>query len=80
MVTRMARQNRKADIVRINVDMHVDFKRKLDELVKKSSSHSMAEVVRRSIGILNVIVDTERSGGKVVLTSADGEETRLMLY
>lgn len=63
---------------RIQFDFSKESLAKLDELMKSTSAHSRAEVIRKALTLLNVVLDAERRGGQLMLKEPNGEIVRIM--
>jgi len=64
---------------RLNVDLHPSARTELPALQKKMGATSLIEVIRKSLAVLEMIVDHQKSGGKVILQDKKGEQEVLRL-
>lgn len=65
--------------VRLNLEMARETRCHVEELKAKIQAESLAEVIRRALGYFDLLVDTEASGGRVILERPDGTSERLVL-
>ena len=52
-------------------------RQRLEELQVKMGAESLAEVIRRSVALLDEVVTVQLQGGRVVIHSEEGEPERL---
>lgn len=64
---------------RLNVDMTPEGKRQLDSLQKNLRVPAMIDVIRKAFAILELILDHQKAGGKVVLEHKDGSRETLKI-
>ncbi|RYG88856.1 MAG: hypothetical protein EON58_19695 [Alphaproteobacteria bacterium] len=55
------------------------IKNQIKELQEKTSATSLVEVFRNALALYDMVVDTEKGGGKLVLEMADGEREVIKL-
>ncbi len=74
----MPRQKSTHEKVRLNLEMTRETRTHLEELKMRIHAESFAEVIRRALGYFELAVETEISGGRVVLESRDGTQERIV--
>jgi hypothetical protein len=57
---------------RLNLELDPRARESLEELQAKSKASSMADVIRRSLALYDMVLDHVKSGGSVVLKNNDG--------
>lgn len=63
----MPRPLRAVQKVRTNLDFHPDIKAKIEELRDRTHADGMGEVVRRAIALYETVLDTQESGGTLLI-------------
>jgi hypothetical protein len=69
----------KNEKIRLNLDISREVRNCLDDLQAKTQLSSVADVVRRALALLSLVVDNEKSGGKLVFRKSDGKEETLII-
>lgn len=64
---------------RLNIDLDAKAKTELPKLQKKLGSATLIDVFRKALAVLEMIVDHQKAGGKVVLENKDGTREALRL-
>lgn len=64
--------------VRVQFDFSKESLKKLDGLMKSTSAHSRAEVIRKALTLLSEVLDAERRGAQLMLKEPDGTFIRIM--
>jgi Arc/MetJ-type ribon-helix-helix transcriptional regulator len=64
---------------RLSLDISEKARKTLDDLVERLDYASIAELVRRSVALLDMVSQHERDGGALILRHADGSEEKLKL-
>lgn len=64
---------------RISLDVSPKAKQEFVKLQKKTGSHTLVELFRKALAVLEMIVDHQKAGGKVVLENKDGTREALRL-
>lgn len=67
-----------SDKARVQFDFSKESLAKLDELVKSTSAHTRAEVIRKALTLLNEVLDAEQRGAKLMLREPDGTLIQIM--
>lgn len=75
----MPRRKNKIPKVRLNLEVTEAVRDRLENLQEVSEADSMTEVVRRALTVYELVVKTDRDGGRVVLEKSDGEAVQLAL-
>ena len=55
------------------------MKAQLDQLQLQTEAASLTEVIRRALAVYDLIVEQDKSEGKVILENADGSKERLRI-
>lgn len=63
---------------RVTVDLTAHDYALITELVDLTDSSTKADVVRRAMKVLKVIVDAEREGSTIVIREKNGQECRVV--
>jgi hypothetical protein len=61
------RPERAVEKVRLNLDMHPAVKEQLQSIQERTKADSMSEVLRRALAVYQTILDTQDSGGTVLV-------------
>lgn len=64
---------------RLNIDLDAKAKTELPKLQKKLGATTLIDVFRKALAVLEMIVDHQKAGGKVVLENKDGTREALRL-
>lgn len=64
---------------RLNIDMAPEARKELPKLQKKMGAKNIVDVIRKALAVLELIVDHQKSGGKVILQDKAGEQEVLRL-
>lgn len=75
----MPRPPSKEPKIRVNLELPERTRERIDRLQHLSEAETMTEVIRKAVAVYDALFTTIRSGGKVVLRSADGVERELVL-
>ena len=62
---------------RFNLEFPAYIVKKFDRLMELSGSTTRVEMVRKSLRLLELVLEHQESGGKVILGSKDGSQTTL---
>lgn len=69
----------KPEKVRLNLELSQAAKSNLERLQVRTESPSAAEVIRRSLSLLEVVTSHAEKGGTIVLRHPDGKEEIIRL-
>lgn len=70
----MPREARRQGATRLNLSLLVSTYEKLDKCSEMLESPSLAETIKRAINLLLFILESKRSGCKIVVIDRKGEE------
>jgi hypothetical protein len=59
---------------RLSIDLHPDARKELPKLQKKVGALNLIDLIRKALAVIELIVDHQKSGGKVVLENRDGKQ------
>ena len=65
--------------VRLSLDITPLARKRLDDLMKRTDATSIAEVIRRSLALLEVCLDYEEEGGSILFRDPDGTDQPLKM-
>lgn len=66
--------------VRLNIDMPLPVKEKLEDLRDQTGAESMSEVMRRALAVYDFLLTQKAEGAITVIRSKDGAEALLPLF
>lgn len=64
---------------RLNIDLEPKARTELPKLQKKLGATSLIDVFRKALALLELILDHQKSGGKVVLVNPDGSSESIKI-
>jgi hypothetical protein len=64
---------------RLSIDLHPDARTELPKLQKKVGAMNLIDLIRKALAVIELIVDHQKSGGKVVLENRDGKQEVLRI-
>lgn len=67
------------DKVRLSLDLTPEAKDNLEKVRIKSRVATVVEVFRKALALLELVLDHQAKGGKVILENANGTKERLSL-
>jgi len=70
----MPRQKNDVKKSRLNLDMPVNVRERMDELKIETDSDSLSEVIRRSVALYDFLTTQKKAGFHPVLRDEDGNE------
>lgn len=75
----MTRIAKKKETVRLNLEMSLQVRERLESLRERTDADSLTEVVRRSLAVYEFLQDGIETGGRVMLRRKDGTELEVAL-
>ncbi len=75
----MPKLQEKSEKVRLNLEISSKVRNKLDDLVERSESTSVTEVIRKALAAYDLFLEHTREGGDIVLRHSDGDEETLKI-
>jgi hypothetical protein len=67
-------------MARLAVDVHEDFKARVDGLKVKMTAPTLVEVLRRAVALLEVVTEAEEAGGRLEIHLPDGSVRQLLVF
>ncbi len=64
---------------RVSIDLEEKARTELPKLQKKVGAMNLIDLFRRALAVLEMIVDHQKAGGKVVLENRDGKQEVLRI-
>lgn len=64
---------------RVSIDLAEEARKELPKLQKKVGALNLIDLFRKALAVLELIVDHQKSGGKVILQDKAGEQEVLRL-
>lgn len=61
--------------VRLNLDLPVSVRERMDHVREMSEADTISEVIRRSLAVYEALLDLAHGGAKIVTRRRDGTET-----
>lgn len=74
----MSRRATHRSKTRLSLDLADETMERLDSLLERSSSDSKAEVIRRALGIFDLLLTNRLEGGTTILKKRDGEAVEVV--
>ena len=75
----MTLQGNAGEVVRFNIQLSVPINNKLEELRDHLGATSKAEIIRRSIQVMHILMENQEAGGKIVMYGPDNIEERIVI-
>lgn len=75
----MPRQTKAAKTVRLNFQVAVAVRDRLETLRQRSGADTLTEVVRRALATYELLLDHYSTGGTLIVRDAKGAEKELLL-
>ena len=75
----MPRPSKKADTVRLNLEITQGTKERLDRLQEATEARSMVEAISRALAVYETLVREHEQGSDIVVRRKDGRELNLLL-
>ena len=75
----MPRPKKSGPTTRLNLEMNVAVRERMERLRDVTDAESLTEVIRRSLAIYEVLWDAKHDGGRVMIRSNDGEREVIIL-
>lgn len=75
----MARIAKKKESVRLNLEMSLQVRERLENLREQTDADSLTEVVRRALAVYEYLYDGIQDGGKIILRRENGKESEIAL-
>ena len=63
---------------RLNLEFSEQVRDRLERLSEETDS-SLTEVVRRSLAVLELLLDEQKAGSEIISRRDDGDETKLLI-
>jgi len=73
------RPPRKVPIKRLSLEMPTDVYERVEVLRDRTNSRSMAELIRRSVGLYKNLLDALDEDQRIIIRGKDGTEQRVVL-
>ena len=71
---------RRPDTIRVSLRMTQDAKQQLDDVLARSQSENLTEVVRRALSLYDALLSQQEKGHTIVLRNDEtGDEREVML-
>lgn len=64
---------------RLSIDLQPEARKELPKLQKKVGALNLIDLIRKALAVIELIVDHQKAGGKVVLVNADGTKETLRI-
>jgi hypothetical protein len=71
--------SRASERSRLTLDLDANSRKIVDEIIERSGSLTITELIRRALALYSIIVEHRRNGGKVVFKHPDGREETLLI-
>jgi hypothetical protein len=65
--------------VRLNLELTEEVRRKLEALREKTDADSLAEVIRRSLAVYDLLCEHRGSGGAIILRDEHGVDREVII-
>ena len=74
----MARPSKSNETSRLNLEMAIGVRQRLEELREETNAGSLGEVIRRALTVYDFLL-TEKTLGRKLFTKGDGETKEVVL-
>lgn len=75
----MARPAKNKETSRLNLEVSLSVRERLDQLRDLSDADSLTEVIRSALAVYEVVLQEVKRGGEVILCSPDGVQRKLVI-
>jgi hypothetical protein len=75
----MPRPAKKAETIRLNLDLSQSTRERLERLQEATEARSMTEVIGRALAVYEKLVNLEGEGSELILRTKSGKELGLLL-
>lgn len=75
----MARPTKKHEVSRLNLEMPVEVRSRLEEIKDRTRADSLAEVIKRALSLYGYVMDEKQTGHKLFLRGPEGDREIIVL-